>query len=287
MSNRCPSCGRDNKATARFCAGCGEGNLQQLAQSLSPLSYIPPDPQQMVELTPQLPAAKLAETRMSSEPTPLKHFADPAITRTAPTRRGRLFERPPLAAGEIDRLKEQSVPPPTDFTLVAVRIAVVLAVLPLLLSLFASVGLVVMVILFLGGGVVLMVFAGLAGALGKLLSLLLPRRRAVGRDTTVVRFVVCDPNGDEHAVEVYGDRVGGKLHKGDVVEVFGQRTRDGDIRAGRVVVVGGVHAVGAIARRRVRGTQPLHWALALLAWLLTTAVWYYLYLTVITPVFQP
>lgn len=223
---------------------------------------------------------------MPSSLAPLQPGPDPHAPLSVPGARRRVFQRAPDAVGEIDRVSQDSVPPPPDYAAGALRIAAVLAVLPVLISVFASVGLMLLIILVLGGGVVLMVFAGLAGALGKLLSFFLPRGRAAGRDTTVVRFVVCDAGGGEQAVEVYGDRVGGKLHRGDVVEVFGRRTRDGDIRARRVVVVGGVHAAGKIARRRVRGTQPLSWVVALLAWLLAAAVWGYLYVMVMAPAFQ-
>lgn len=294
MGIRCPDCGRDNAATAKFCAGCGRAGLQATVPT-APHSVAAARPQAHPAVSPQLIEQPGAQPLAPHSASPLTSSGQTSLATGQPPNIGTPAGLKPvqqqrrqhyLVAGHIEQVNETSVPPPRDISWIAVRLAVLAALLPVVLSFFAGIGLAIVVVILLGGWVILTVFGALAAAFGRLIGLMLPKGRARDRDTIQAHFVVEEPGGDQYEVLLYGDHVGGRLHKGDHVEVYGRRRRDGAIRARRVCVVGVQFARGNVQRRTVRGTMGLPAAVALVAWVAALVVWVYFYLPVLIPLIQ-
>jgi hypothetical protein len=170
---------------------------------------------------------------------------------------------------------------PPDRALALAKFGMVVAVLPVALSFFAGLGLAVLIIIALGGGIILAIFGAMIGAFAKLFSLFMPRRRPEDRKLTQVHLVVQEGSGMQSAVVLYGDHIAGMLHKGDLVEVYGRRIRDGAIRAWRVRVVGAHFAPGAVMRREVRGRRQFPRFLTIGIWIGALVVWFILYMPAI------
>jgi hypothetical protein len=122
------------------------------------------------------------------------------------------------------------------------------------------------------------VVAVLAGAFFRFVRLFMPRRRPVDRRATQVSIVARQMDGTQRAVVLYGDRVGGMIHKGDIVEVHGRLKRDGVIYAKRVDIVGAQYASGSVPRRTISGDRKLPLFVPLAVWLVVIGVWGYFFL---------
>jgi hypothetical protein len=262
MPIRCPTCGRDNRDTASFCAGCGRRDLQVLALQMRPALQHPD------LLAPPAPAVLAPQT-----PAPLASQPPAALPSRASRRAGWLRRQHPILQGVIDSYNQDEVYPPNDLALALARVGIAAAILPAALSFFAGLGVLLIVIIVLGGGIILAIFGALIGAFAKLFSLLVPRRRPGDRKLTQVSLIVQEHGGGQDAVLLYGDHIAGMLHKGELVEIYGRRDRSGVVRAARVEVVGVQFAAGAVARRVVKGKRgfPIAvtigvWAAALVAW---------------------
>jgi hypothetical protein len=269
MSIRCPTCGRDNRDTAGFCAGCGRRDLQMLA--VQPLPASQPVGQLVAP-----PAAPL----VSQPPAPL--VAPPAAPAGPAPSRARWPRRPaPILAGVIESYNQDEVYPPADLALALARIGIAVAVLPAALSFFAGLGILLIVIIVLGGGIILAIFGALIGAFAKLFSLLMPRRRPDDRKCTQVALIIQEQHGGQSAALLYGDHIAGMLHKGDLVEIYGRRERSGVVRAARVNVVGAQFAAGAVARRVVKGKRAFPLAVTIGVWAAALAAWGVFYIPAI------
>jgi hypothetical protein len=210
-------------------------------------------------------------------PQPPGSLAPPAaaapLARRGPRRPGWLWRRSPLLEGAIELYSQDDVYPPRDPALILVRLGLVLSVLPIALSFFASLGILALVIIALGGGIVLAVFGAVIGAFARLVALIRPRRLPEDRKITQAGLVVQEVNGTQGAVVLYGDHIAGMLHKGDIVAVYGRRQRSGAIRAVKVEVVGAQFAPGAVVRRVVQGRRPFPLVIAIGVWVVTLIVW--------------
>jgi hypothetical protein len=258
MPIRCPNCGHDNRDAARFCVVCGRRDLQ-LPQPPAQMLR-PPTPQ---PLAPHVPAA----------------LAPPA----RPGQRGWRPGRPrwrarPIVEGVIEASSQDEVYTPADRAMVLMKIGLAAAVMPLALNVLAGAGIAALAILALGGGACLAVLGAVFGTFAKLFSLFAPRRRPPERKVTQVSMIIRDPSGSESEVVLYGDHVAGRLRRGDMVQVFGRRERNGAVRATRVVVVGAQLASGNVQRRTIAGIRPLMPAVAIGVWIAAAVAWLLVYM---------
>jgi hypothetical protein len=273
MSIRCPTCGRDNRDAASFCAGCGQRDLHLLAVQPRPVSQQPGllAPHHPAPLAPQPPGPLV-----SQQPAAL---VAPASVRARLPRR-----RAPALEGVIESYNQDEVYAPTDVALVLARIAISVAVLPAALYFFAGLGILLIVIIVIGGGIILAIFGALIGAFTKLFSLLMPRRRPADRKLTQVHLIIQEHHGGQSAALLYGDHIAGMLHKGDMVAIYGRRERSGVVRAARVDVIGAQFAAGTVARRVVKGKRAFPIAVTISIWVVALVAWLVLYVPVIVQI---
>ncbi|MBA3944186.1 MAG: hypothetical protein H0X37_06435 [Herpetosiphonaceae bacterium] len=274
MPIRCPNCGRDNRDTANWCAGCGQQGLQQLvAQPVSSSSSA----NRVQVLQPRQTPVQQVATPLIPQPHPMPVMPSPvAVTPQTPVVQS-AKQRQALLNGTIETYNENDVYPLRNIRWLLTKIGLGAVVLPFVLSYVMRLSLfamIIFIVLAVGALVVLGALGGVMRIVGTFVKFLMPRSKPEQKRLTQVSLGVEDAYQTLHRVVLYGDHVGGMLRKGDIVAVYGKRRRSGVIRARRIVVVGREFARGQVQTIAIRSKLSFPPPIVpLLVWLGAVVAW--------------
>jgi len=232
---KCPNCGTDNRDTSRFCRVCGKAlPLTQPTLGQPPLPSRAPSGH---TLSP-LPPIQSSIVPVPVPPTPLTR-ARPLTARLATT----VNPSATLSGTILDDPVERRDVPPRDVTKWMVGLAIAIVVVPPLLIALLTISVIACVLAALGAGALI---TCLMLPLGMGLSLFGLFRRPQRTEVPYLEFRVQEPSGNVVNIEMVGQRRGGRLSRGDEVEIEGEwlNTSQISLRAWRVevrhaVLVGG------------------------------------------------
>lgn len=255
---KCPTCGTDNRDASRFCRVCGKtlpvtrpGGASQLPPG-SPAASAPtqaPRPTQQPQRIPPL-SSRAFTTSVSSAPlaapasstlAPVPSRARPLTTRIATT----VNPSTTLRGVVMDDPAERRDLPPRDATKWMVGLAIAIVVVPPLLFALFTVAVALCVLAVLGAGAIITCLAFPLGIGLSMFGMFRPPQRA---EVPYLEFRVQEPSGNVVNAEMIGKRRGGRLYRGDEVNVAGEwlDASQTSLRAWRVEVTHAASAGGPV-----------------------------------------
>jgi hypothetical protein len=269
MPIRCPNCGADNRDTAKVCNTCGFRPLQP--------PVLPPQsgfgsPQHLPRPQPQLPPQVPQVWPPPGPPAPGPGVGPgrPVYQPPAPGRLDWLTGTGFIVHGLVQSASERRDLSPTDWGKVAFSLGIGVIVVPpilgALISFFAGMAAVIVLLTICGLGSLTICIAPFIG-LPFIMWGAMRREKRV--EVPILDLRVWDP--DTHQTinaELVGRRRGGSLAQGDEVEVWGGWTGgpgSGTARAWKVCVLRTVVGPGpaSAAGATIRADRPFPWIVAL------------------------
>lgn len=265
MPIRCPNCGADNRDTAKVCGTCGFRPLQP--------AVLPPQP------GPGTPAQRLPQPQPYPPPQPA---SPPQVPQVWPPPGPPVYQPP--APGPLDRLtgtsfivhglvqsvNERRDLPPPDWGKVAFSLGVGVIVVPPILgaviSFFASMAAVIVLLTICGLGSLTICIAPFIGLPFVMWGAMRQQKRV---EVPILDLRVWDPDMHQTInVELIGRRRGGSIAQGDEVEVWGGwigGSDSGAARAWRVRVLRTVIGPGPAAQTTttIQADRPFPWIVTL------------------------